>query len=206
MIRYTNIDESGRICVTTEEAEYAGKDSFEFDFPDGFIFSSQHDYRIADDSLIYDPLPNEIEETDYQNQLETATIMFVNESTPNLTDEQALSIPLLFYEWEVGKEYIKDKIIRYNGELYRIGQTHTSQEQWKPGDEETTALYSHIEFAEEGYEVWKEWDGVSGIYAEGQIVEDPNDGKVYKSKIANNVWGPPSQQPSYWEEVSDTNG
>ena len=194
VLMYVKLDDNGRITATTEYKEYA-EGMIEFDLPEDFNYSHQGNYRIVDGELIEDPMPMSEEEKkvnekiERQKQLQTATIMFVNESAPNLTDEQALSVSLLFEEWVVGKEYIKDYIVRYNNELYRIGQTHTSQVQWKPGDEGTIALYSHITITEEGYEVWKAWDGVSGMYAEGQIVEDPNDGQLYKSKIPNNVWG-----------------
>lgn len=207
---YVMLDENGRICATTDTKEYA-EGMIEFDLPEDFDYSHQEDYRIEGGELVKDPVPlsdeekKVNEEIERQKQLQMATIMFVNESAPDLTDEQALSIPLLFDEWTVGKKYKKDYIIRHNGELYRIGQDHTSQEQWEPGDEGTAALYSHIEITEEGYEVWKPWDGVSGMYAEGQIVEDPDDGQLYKSKIPNNVWGPPSQQPMYWELYKEEN-
>ena len=186
---YVLLGEEGRICASTDVEEYA-EGFIEFDFPEEFDFEHQEDYKIQNGELIHSPKPMSEEEKkveeefERQKQLQTATIMFVNESAPDLTDEQALSVSLLFEEWVVGKEYIEDRIVRYNGELYRIGPT---------------ALYSHITITEEGYEVWKAWDGVSGIYSEGQIVEDPNDGQLYKSKIPNNVWGPPSQQPMYWE-------
>lgn len=201
---YAMLDDDGRICATTDIEEYA-EGFIEFEFPDDFDFNNQSDYIIKDGVLIHSPTPLSDEEAqineeiERQKQLQVATYIVVNESAPNLTDEQALSVSMLFNEWVVGKEYKKGYIVRYNGELYRIGQDHTSQEQWKPGDTGVTALYSHITITEEGYEVWKPWDGVSGIYAEGQIVEDPNDGKLYMSKIPNNVWGPPSQQPMYWE-------
>ena len=201
---YAMLDDDGRICATTDIEEYA-EGFIEFEFPDDFDFNNQSDYIIKDGVLIHSPTPLSDEEAqineeiERQKQLQVATYIVVNESAPNLTDEQALSVSMLFNEWVVGKEYKKGYIVRYNGELYRIGQDHTSQEQWKPGDSGVTALYSHITITEEGYEVWKPWDGVSGIYAEGQIVEDPNDGKLYMSKIPNNVWGPPSQQPMYWE-------
>lgn len=207
---YVKLDENGRITATTDIKEYA-QGMIEFEFPEDFDFLKQEKYRIEGGELIEDLLPlsdeeKQInEEAERLNQLQKATMLFVNETAPNLTDEQALSIPLLFDEWTKDKKYKKDYIVRYNGELYRIGQTHTSQEQWKPGDEGTTALYSHISITGEGYEVWKPWDGVSGIYTEGQIVEDPNDGNLYKSKIANNVWGPPSQQPMYWELYKEGN-
>ena len=207
---YAMLDDDGRICATTDIEEYA-EGFIEFEFPDDFDFNNQSDYIIKDGVLIHSPKPLSDEEAqineeiERQKQLQVATYIVVNESAPNLTDEQALSVSMLFNEWVVGKEYKKGYIVRYNGELYRIGQDHTSQEQWKPGDSGVTALYSHITITEEGYEVWKPWDGVSGIYAEGQIVEDPNDGKLYMSKIPNNVWGPPSQQPMYWELYKEGN-
>lgn len=207
---YVMLDDNGRICATTDQKEYA-EGFIEFDLPEDFDFNHQEDYKIQNGELIYSPKPitdeekKVNEEIERQKQFQMATIMFVNESAPDLTDEQALSIPLLFDEWTVGKDYKKDYIVRHNGELYRIGQDRTSQEQWKPGAEGTTALYSHITITEEGYEVWKAWDGVSGMYAEGQIVEDPDDGQLYKSKIPNNVWGPPSQQPMYWELYKEGN-
>lgn len=205
---YVMLDENGRICATTDTKEYA-EGMIEFDLPENFDYSHQEDYRIEGGELVKDPVPSSDEEKkvneeiERQKQLQMATIMFVNESALNLTDEQALSVSMLFNEWVVGKEYKKGYIVRYNGELYRIGQDHTSQEQWKPGDSGVTALYSHIIITEEGYEVWKAWDGVSGMYSEGQIVEDPDDGQLYKSKIPNNVWGPPSQQLTYWELYSN---
>lgn len=196
--------DTGRICATTDREEYSDG-MIEFDFPEDFDFGAQSDYRIVDGDLIHDPVPiseeqkQHEEEAKHQKQLQTATIMFVNENAPNFTDEQALELDLLFETWVKGMNCKKDHIVRHEGELYRIGQDHTAQEQWKPGDKGTTALYSHITLTEDGYEVWKAWDGVSGLYSEGQIVEDPEDGKLYKSKIPNNVWGPPHTFLDYWE-------
>ena len=196
--------DTGRICATTDREEYSDG-MIEFDFPEDFDFGAQSDYQIVDGELIHDPLPESEEkikmeeESERQDQLQKATILFVNESAPNFTDEQALELDLLFETWVVGMNCKKDHIVRYDGELYRIGQDHTAQGQWKPGDKGTTALYSHITLTEDSYEVWKAWDGVSGLYSEGQIVEDPEDGKLYKSKIPNNVWGPPHTFLDYWE-------
>lgn len=122
----------------------------------------------------------------------------------DLTDAEAVRFKAIYPEWSelVGTEVKQGWIIAHEGELYRIGQTHTAQSQWVPGATGTDALYSHISINEDGYEVWKEWDGVSGSYEQDQIVHDPFDGdNLYKSKIPNNVWGPPSQQPNYWEKV-----
>ena len=117
----------------------------------------------------------------------------------NLTDDEAVNYISVYPEYKVGIDYKKNWIIRYGENLYRIGQDHTSQEQWVPGADGTTALYSKIDISEDGYETWQEWDGVSGAYAKDQVVRDPTDEQLYKSLIDNNVWGPPSKQPNYWE-------
>lgn len=54
---YYQADETGRIMATTEREEYAGDDYGQFDFPDGFDFSTQSEYRIVDGELVHDPLP-----------------------------------------------------------------------------------------------------------------------------------------------------
>ena len=117
----------------------------------------------------------------------------------NFDNEVAMSIKYAYPNWKPKETYKKDWIIKYENDLYRIGQDHTSQEQWVPGEIGTEALYSKIEITEGGYEVWQEWDGVSGIYAKDQIVKDPTNDQLYISKIDNNVWGPPSTQPDWWQ-------
>lgn len=204
---YLSLDEEGRIGATTEYEEYA-EGMEEFDFPEDFDFSKQNEYRIQNGELIHDPKPlteEEIaaqEEFERQQQIRIAMPMMVQMNSASIPDEQAVEIPLLFKEWKPGESYTRNEIIRHDGELYRIGQDHTSQAQWVLGSTGTTALYSHIEIGGDNYEVWKPWDGVSGIYQQDQIVHDPEDNNnLYKSKIPNNVWGPPSQQPTYWEKV-----
>ena len=73
-----------------------------------------------------------------------------------LTDKEALDCISLYPEWQIGFDYKQDWIIRHNDDLYRIGQDHTSQEQWVPGADGTTALYSKIVISEDGYETWQE--------------------------------------------------
>lgn len=122
----------------------------------------------------------------------------------NLTDDEAVNYISVYPEYKVGVEYKQNWIFRYGEDLYRVGQDHTSQEQWVPGEEGTESLYSKIEFTSGGYEIWQEYDGVSGVYAKDQVVRDPNDEKLYISKIDSNVWGPPSTQPDYWELYTES--
>lgn len=121
-----------------------------------------------------------------------------------LSDMEAVNYVSVYPEWQIGFDYKQNWIFRYGEDLYRVGQDHTSQEQWVPGETGTESLYSKIEFTSGGYEIWQEYDGVSGTYSNGQIVQDPTDNKLYISKIDSNVWGPPSTQPDYWELYTES--
>lgn len=124
-------------------------------------------------------------------------------SRTNIPDEIIVHYKIFYPTWRVGIDYKLGQILLYNGSLYRIGQDHISQEQWAPGDLGTDSLYSKIEIVDDQYEVWQQYDGVSGVYSKDQIVVDPNDRNLYISKIDVNVWGPPSEQPEYWAPYSE---
>ena len=203
---YVSFTEDGRIGATTEFKEYASDDMIEFDFPDDFDFNKQNEYRITDGKLVHDPKPPSEEELAWkreaqrQEQVKLAMPMMVQLNSASIPDEQAIEIPLLFKEWKPDEHYTRNEIIRHDGELYRIGQDHTAQAQWVPGETGTDALYSHIEIGGDNYEIWKQWDGVSGIYQQGQIVHDPeDDNNLYISLISNNSWGPPHAFPALWD-------
>lgn len=205
---HIQIDSDGRVTSSTPFDEYSTDDMLIVWVSDDFDTTNQSDYIYQDGELVYDGLYSEkLEKEALEKKLEKlktsqipfAISMYVQSNASNFTNDQAISMTMFFREYEVGVFYKKDDIIRYAESIYRIGQDHTSQEQWVPGETGTEALYSKIEITEEGYEVWQEWDGVSGSYANGQIVKDPNDEQLYKSLIDNNVWGPPSTQPTYWQ-------
>lgn len=60
MIYFVSTDENGRIWATTTIEEYAaGMEPFEF--PEGFDFAAQNEYRIVDGELVHDPLPEPTE-------------------------------------------------------------------------------------------------------------------------------------------------
>ena len=207
MIAWINTDEDGRITASTTFEEYS-KGMMKVDIPDDFDFLKQSDYIYKDGRLTCNnafSMAQENAQIEYERQIkedaqiQIAARMFVRTNATMLTDAQAVAVSLLFDEWAVGVEYKRDFIIRYDDELYRIGQDHTSQEQWVPGAVGTESLYSHIVIGNDGYEDWKEWDGITGLYQYGQIVRDSDDGQLYKSKIPNNTYGPPHEMPDYWE-------
>lgn len=207
MIAWINTDENGRILASTTFEQFS-QGMTQVELSDDFDFSKQMDYVYRDGEVVCDSAyTNEQEalvaeqerKTQEMSQLQIAARMFIRTNSDALTDEQAATVSLLFDEWAVGVEYKRGSVIRHDGELYRIGQDHTSQGQWVPGADGTDSLYSHIVIGNDGYEYWKQWDGVTGLYGQGQIVRDPDDGQLYKSKISNNTYGPPNEMPEYWE-------
>lgn len=201
MTYFAKTDKDGRITATTDQLEYAGTEMFAFVFPDDFNFTEQNMYRIVDGELVLDP-PQETEEetaakvqAQEREQIQTATVMLTRMMVSQLTDEQAVQIPLIFQEWKdlIGKKVKADEtILRHEGELYRVAQDHTIQEQWVPGETGTESLYTHISFdPETGYEEWQRPLGTHDAYSEGDIVI--HNGKVWVSTVPGehtNVWEP----------------
>lgn len=118
----------------------------------------------------------------------------------SLTDEEAMEVATVYPKYEVGKAYKTDDIFSYgeNGvgdpQLYRVEQDHTSQADWKPG--ENRALYTPIGLTDEGYPIWAQPTGANDCYNEGDIVDF--EGVLYKSKVNGNVWSP-LVAPDTWE-------
>ena len=85
---------------------------------------------------IYEIVPIEpTEEEQLIEQTNKAMEVFninFNDLLPDLTDEQALEMPLLFPKWQVGKEYVVGDRVLYLGALYKVLQAHTSQAGWEP--------------------------------------------------------------------------
>ena len=202
-------DDEGRICATTDVEEFAGGME-PFDFPEGFDFGSQSEWRIVDGELIHDPLPPTeeeraaAEEAERRAQLEAAVPMLVRAAAPSMADAQLLTIPLLFDEWRAGRDYQAGEVLRHDGVMYRVAQAHTSQSQWEPGAAGTEPLYTPAPIdPETGYDVWQRPTGAHDAYGKGDRVLWPDaSGSVYESVIDGNVWAP-DEYPEGWEVVSD---
>ena len=70
----------------------------------------------------------------------------IRKASVSLDDTDALDAMELFAPWSVDTEYTAEQRIRYNGKLYRVVQSHTSQADWTP--DATPALYTEV--AEQG--------------------------------------------------------
>lgn len=120
----------------------------------------------------------------------------------DLTDAEAVQYKTIYPEYKdlIGQVVKQGWIIAHEGELYRCGQPElTLSETYVPGTTGTEALFSHIVIGEDGYEYWKEWDGITGLYNEGDIVRDPNDEKLYICTGDNCTYGPPNSRPDFWK-------
>ena len=121
-----------------------------------------------------------------------------------LTNEEAMEIATLYPPYEVGKNYTAGVFITYgrnevgDPQLYKVVQSHTSQEDWRP--DQTPALYEPIGLTTQGYPIWSKSSGAHDSYNTGDIVD--YNGTLYKSLINGNVYSP-DEYPAGWEVYSD---
>lgn len=113
-----------------------------------------------------------------------------------ITDEQALSAQALFPEWKIGIEYQIGTRLLYNDVLYKVLQTHTSQETWIPVG--SPSLFAKVLIPDEN--VIPEWEQPDSTnpYSIGDKVTH-ND-KTWVSNCDNNIWEPGVYG---WDEVSE---
>lgn len=116
-----------------------------------------------------------------------------------LTDEQALTVPGLFPDWDEEAAYAVGDRVRYSGELYRCLTAHTAQATWTPTD--APSLWAKVLTDPSGAILpWVQPDSTNP-YAKGDKVTH-ND-KTWESLVDNNVWEPGvTGTESLWKEVA----
>lgn len=115
----------------------------------------------------------------------------------NYTDEEALTVSSLYPEWSgEGVQYAVDDIVRVGNQPWRCVQAHTSQADWNPSA--APSLWSRIDIAGDGIEVWTQPTGAHDAYNTGDRVHYPaKESPVYVSTIDGNVWAPDAY-PQGW--------
>ena len=109
------------------------------------------------------------------------------------TDEQALSVTVLYPAWRSETEYHAGDRVLHGGVLYKVLQAHTSQSDWTP--DITPALFVVVSLDE-----WPEFvqpTGAHDAYNKGDKVTF--NGKHYISLIDANVYSP-AAYPAGWQE------
>lgn len=108
-------------------------------------------------------------------------------ASESLDDEDALKAPMLFDRWSGdGVAYAAGIRLYYEGDLYKVLQSHTSQSAWTPTD--APSLFAKVLIPDPG--VIPEWEQPSSTnpYMKGDKVR--HNGKTWESNVDNNVWEP----------------
>ena len=131
-------------------------------------------------------------------QVATFARMQLPAMAATMTDEQALSVSTLWPEWSAESvEYKEDDVVRHADHLWRCEQAHTSQESWTP--DAAPSLWSQIDIAGDGVDVWTQPTGAHNAYNTGDRVHYPTaDGPIYVSLIDGNTWAPDAY-PAGWQ-------
>ena len=115
----------------------------------------------------------------------------------SVSDEIAVANPLMYPEWEEGKEYPIGFKLRYNNELYKSLQLHTSHESYPP--DVTVSLYAKVLAGQDDTEIG-EWEQPESTnpYMKGDRVY--HNGKLWESTMDYNVFEP---GVAGWVEVTE---
>ena len=121
----------------------------------------------------------------------------INGAGAMLTDEQALTVSLIYPAWSGdGISYAAGDRVMYGGVLYKCLQAHTSQSTWTPTD--APSLWAKVLIPTPG--AIPDWEQPSSTnpYAKGDKVK--HNGKIWISDIDGNVWEPGVYG---WTEVTE---
>lgn len=123
-------------------------------------------------------------------------------SEDTITDDaESLDYIELFPSWSPdGVTYPVGHRVRYNGDLYKVLQEHTSQEAWNPID--APSLFAKVLIPDP--DVIPEWEqpGSTNGYMTGDKVT--HNGKTWESQVDNNVWEPGATgTETLWIEVTE---
>lgn len=110
----------------------------------------------------------------------------IEKAVASLTDEDALDCVELFERWVADKAYVIGDRVRYNDNLYKVLQDHTSHEAYAP--DVTVSLYARILIPDPS--IIPEWEQPESTnpYMKGDKVKHLN--RIWVSDIDNNVWEP----------------
>lgn len=108
----------------------------------------------------------------------------IEQMAEKLTDTEALEGIELFPLWKTGKAYTTGGRVRYEDNLYKCLQSHTSQDTWTPKD--AVSLWARVD--DEEFPEWRQPTGSTDAYMKGDKVTYKE--KHYISDIDNNVWAP----------------
>lgn len=121
----------------------------------------------------------------------------IEKAVQSLDDTDALESVTLYPKWKSGAELLQGRRVSFDGTLYKVLQSHTSQDTWTPNV--TPSLFAKVLIPNENViPEWEQPDSTNG-YMTGDKVR--YNGVVYESRMDNNVWSPEAY-PAGWAIVS----
>lgn len=121
----------------------------------------------------------------------------------DISDEEIEKIINLYDKWEdwEGKFIPKDKILQYEGLLYKVTKGVNWQLDWTPSAAVSEFERYYIKEDSGGTEVVAPFES-GRLYMKGEKCEDG--GFVWESQIDNNSWAPtsPGMDERYWIKVT----
>lgn len=204
MILYVTTDEDGRICSTTDAEEYAGEGAQSVDFPEGFDFEAQCEWRVVDGQLVHEPpQPTELElaaarESERTRQVAAAVPMLLSAVAETMDDEELSSVALALPEWVAGVKRKRGGACQHGGVAYRVTANVSKNNDAEPGTEAGSGYYRAVSLTPDGVEEWSEPTDKHG-YSKGDRVWHAD--RVWESRKNKNFEEPGTGDA--WGEVSE---
>ena len=109
----------------------------------------------------------------------------LNTLIKDFNDETALDNKELYPDWNGNSiSVVRGELLYYNKNLYRVNQSHTTQNDWAP--DITPALFTKVSLEE-----WPEWVQPTGSQDAYNIGDKcSHNGKHWESTLDGNVWEP----------------
>lgn len=110
----------------------------------------------------------------------------IEQATRYVPDEAGAGYTSFFPAWQVGQAYPAGDRFRWEGNLYKVLQEHTSQGDWPP--DKAVSLYVRIADPAEEWPEWVQPLGAHDAYPQGAKVS--HQGKHWVSEIDANTYEP----------------
>lgn len=118
---------------------------------------------------------------------------YIEKAALSLTDADALEAIDLFGSWQADKAYVVDDKVKYEGNLYKCLQAHTSQANWTPTA--AASLWAKVLIPDENaIPEWEQPESTNAYMVGDKVMFE---GHIYESVINNNIWSP-SAYPGGW--------
>lgn len=122
-------------------------------------------------------------------------------SSETNTDEQALSVQILYPNWEDltdGAELLAGQRVNYKNFLYNVITTHSKKSNWTPTN--SPSLFAKVLIPDSNViPEWEQPDSTNAYMAGDKVTHN---GSTWESLVDDNIWEPGvTGTESLWKEV-----